>query len=165
MLEVRLQLLCTRKPGTLSRVIREINMVGLQYRDHRIENSDDYAQITVSANGEMNCSPESLKEFFEDYPDVLGVLELSLSRDGKPVEEVRTRVSETHLSVKDRLTPAIVLGAEKRLSDILGPVASVIVEAVAKDCLNVGQLYTRLAAELGDEDERRRFLSVIEKRR
>ena len=165
MLEVRLQLLCTGKPGTLSRVIREINMVGLQYRDHRIENSDENLQITVSANGEMNCSPESLKEFFEDYPDVLEVLELSLSRDGNPVEEIRTRVSETRLSVKDRLTPAIVLGAEKRLSDILGPVASVIVESVAKECLNVGQLYTRLAAEFGDDDERRRFLSVVEKRK
>lgn len=163
MLEVRLQLLCTKKPGTLSRVIREINMVGLHYVNHRIENDDDYSRITINANGDMNCSPESFREFFDDFPGVLGVQELSVSRGGKEVTEVRTRVSDTRLSAKDQITPAIVLSAEKRLADILGPVASLIVASVADNCANVGQLYVRLAEELNDDEERRQFLSVIEK--
>ena len=162
MLEVRLQLLCTKKPGTLSRVIREINMVGLQYVDHRIEISDDYAQITINANGDMNCSPESFREFFDDFPGVLGVQELRVTRGGKKVTKVRTRVSNTRLSARDQITPAIVLSAERRLSDILGPVASLIVASVADDYANVGQLYARLAEELDDDEERRDFLSVIE---
>jgi hypothetical protein len=32
MFDVSLKLLCTRKPGTLSRVIREINLSGLRYK-------------------------------------------------------------------------------------------------------------------------------------
>ena len=161
MLEVRLQLLCTKKPGTLSRVIREINMVGLHYVDHRIENSDDYSQITINATGEMNCSPESFREFFDDFPGVLGVQELSVSSGGKEITEVKTRVSDTVLSARDQITPAILLSAEKRLSDILGPVAALIVASVAGNCANVGQLYVRLAEELNDDEERRQFLSVI----
>ena len=163
MLEVRLQLLCTKQPGTLSRVIREINLVGLQYVSHRIENSEDYSQLTINAHGDMNCSPESFREFFDDFPGVLGVQELQLTRGGKPVTEVRTRVSDTRLSAKDQITPAIVLSAERRLSDILGPVASLIVASVADNCANVGQFYVRLAEELNDDEERRRFLAVVEK--
>jgi len=37
MFDVSLQLLCTSKSGTLSRVIREINLSGLQYKHHQIE--------------------------------------------------------------------------------------------------------------------------------
>ena len=162
MLEVRLQLLCTKKPGILSRVIREINMVGLQYVDHRIEISDENLQITINASGDMNCSPESLREFFDDFPGVLGVRDLSVTRGGKQVTEVRTRISDTRLSARDRITPAILLSAEKRLSEILGPVASLIVASVGDNCANVGQLYVRLAEELNDDEERRQFLSVIE---
>jgi len=37
MFDVSLKLLCARKSGTLSRVIREINLLGLQYKNHQIE--------------------------------------------------------------------------------------------------------------------------------
>jgi hypothetical protein len=87
MFEVSLQLLCTSKSGTLSRVIREINL----------------------------------------------------------------------------LTPAMVLTAEKRLSRILGPVASFFVESAAQDSKNAGELFTRLAVELNDQSERDYFLSIIER--
>ena len=89
MIEVRLQLRCTKKPGTLSRVIREINMVGLHYLDHRIENGDQYSRLTINANGEMNCSPESFREFFDDFPGVLEVQELTVTRGCIPVAEVK----------------------------------------------------------------------------
>ena len=35
MFDVSLQLLCTSKSGTLSRVIREIILLGLQYKHHQ----------------------------------------------------------------------------------------------------------------------------------
>jgi len=162
MYDFSLQLLCTSKPGTLSRLIREIHQVGLQYQAHRIETSGDESRISISATGVLNCSLESLEELFVGFPEVLHVQQMRITSDGKDVTEFRTVVSETHVAASEQLTPAVVLAAEKRLSDILGPVASVIVEVVAQDCVDAGELYTRLAGELNDQDERDYFLSVID---
>lgn len=161
MLDVRLQLVCTSKPGTLSRVIREINLVGLQYQHHQIEKSGDRVCFTIHASGELNCSLATLEQLFGAFPEVIGTPSLQATRDGKAITEIRTQVPETRISASDPLTPAIRLAAEKRLSDILGPVASVIVAAVAGNCRNAGELYSRLADELDDE-ERIQFLTVIE---
>jgi hypothetical protein len=164
MFDFSLQLLCTSKPGTLSRLVREIHQVGLQYQAHQINTSGDQSEISITAVGELNCSLESLEEMFGNFPEVLQVKQLRVSRDGKDVTEFKTVVSETRIASGERLTPAVVLAAEKRLSDILGPVASVIVESVAQNCADAGELYARLAEELNDQDERDHFLSVIEEK-
>ena len=162
MFDVSLRLLCSTKSGTLSRVIRELNLVGLRYRSHRIETSTKRSLISISATGDLNCSLESLEGLFAGFPEVIEVEELRVTRDGKSVTEFRTRVSEIHISSDEHLSPAVILAAEKRLSDILGPVASVIVEAVAHNCASAGELYTRLADELDTKEERDYFLSIID---
>ena len=164
MFDFTLQLLCTDRPGTLSRLVREIGQVGLQYRGHRIESEGSQSRISIDAVGDPNCSLESLQELFASFPEVLEVLQLRLSSDGKAVTDFKTQVSEIHVSGAEQLTPAVILAAEKRLSDILGPVASVIVETIAPQCADAGELYARLAEELNDQQERDNFLSVIDKR-
>ena len=163
MFDVSLQLLCTSKSGTLSRVIREIHLLGLQYKNHQIEFTGEHAHITVNSIGELNCTRASLEELFDKFAEVLQVQDLNVSLDGKDVTEFKTTVSETHISAHEHLTPAVVLAAEKRLSEILGPVASFIVELAALDSNNAGELFTRLAAELNDQGERDYFLSIIER--
>lgn len=163
MFDFSLQLLCTSKSGTLSRLVREIHQIGLQYQAHQINTSGDQSQISITAVGELNCSLESLEEMFGNFPEVIQVQQLRVTSDGKDVTEFKTIVSETQVASSEQLTPAVVLAAEKRLSDILGPVASVIVESVAHNCADAGELYARLAEELNDQDERDYFLSVIEK--
>lgn len=162
MLDFSLQLLCTSKPGTLSRLVREIHQIGLQYQAHQINTSGDQSQISITAIGDLNCSLESLEEMFGNFPEVIQVQQMRVTSEGKDVTEFKTIVSETHVASGEHLTPAVVLAAEKRLSDILGPVASVIVDAVAHNCADAGELYARLAEELNDQDERDYFLSVIE---
>jgi len=56
------------------------------------------------------------------------------------------------------------LAAENRLAGILGPVASVIVEAEAQNCADAGELCARLAEELSDPEERAYFPPVIDKK-
>ena len=162
MFEVSLQLRCTRKSGTLSRVIREINLIGLQYQGHQIDSSGNHSSISISAVGDLNCDQESLQQLFSNFPEVIKVEDLQITKDGKSVTEFKTRVSETHISANEQLTPAVILAAEKRLSDILGPVASVIVASVAQNYAKAGELYARLADELDDQDERDYFLSIID---
>lgn len=162
MFDFSLQLLCTSKAGTLSRLIREINQVGMQYQAHQIETIGDESRISINAIGDLNCSLESLEELFVSFPEVLQVQQMRITSDGKDVTEFRTVVSETHVAVSEQLTPAVLLAAEKRLSEILGPVASVIVEVVAQKCANAGELYSCLAEELNDQDERDYFLSIID---
>lgn len=162
MFDFSLQLLCTSKPGTLSRLVREIHQVGLQYQSHQINTSGAESRISITAIGVMNCTLESLEELFNDFPEVLQVEQMRVTRDGKDVSEFKTVVSETHVAAREHLTPAVILAAEKRLADILGPVASVIVDAVAQDCSNASELYSRLAEELSDQQERDHFLSVID---
>jgi hypothetical protein len=162
MLEVSLRLLCTRKSGTLSRIIREINLLGLQYQSHQIKSGDEQTEFTIHAIGELNCTPASLVELFSGFTEVVSVQELRLTRDGKQVEQIKTTASETHISAQGRITPAVLLAAEKRLSQILGPVASFIVESNTSDSRNAGELFSRLADELNDQSERDYFLSIIE---
>ena len=162
MFDVSLQLLCTSKSGTLSRLIREINLCGLQYKNHKIDTNSEHSHITINASGDLNCTLESFEELFVEFPEVLQVQQLQVTREGKDVDQFKTRVSQTHISAQEHITPALVLAAEKRLSDILGPVASFIVETAAQDCSNAGQLYSRLAEELYDQEERDYFLSIIE---
>jgi len=163
MFDFSLQLLCTSKPGTLSRLVREIHQVGLQYQAHQIKTSGAESRISIEAIGELNCTLESLEEMFGNFPEVLQVQQMRVTSDGKEVTEFKTIVSETQVAARKQLTPAVVLAAEKRLADILGPVASVIVDAVAQECANAGELYARLADELNDQDERDYFLSIVEK--
>lgn len=165
MFDVSLQLLCTSKSGTLSRIIREISLFGLQYQSHKIDFKGNHTHISISATGDLNCTLESLEALFTGFPEVLQVQRLNVTKDGKDVTEFKTRVSETHISAQERLTPAVVLTAENRLSDILGPVASIIVESAARNSSNAGELFTRLARELNDQDEREYFLSIIESKR
>lgn len=163
MFDVSLQLLCTRKSGTLSRVVREINILGLQYNNHQIKFSGEHTHLTVNATGNLNCTRESLEELFDRFTEVLQVQELRVSQDGKEVTQFKTTLSETHIAAHEQLTPAVVLAAEKRLSGILGPVASFILESAVQDSNDAGELFTRLAAELNDQDERDYFLSIIER--
>lgn len=163
MYDFSLKLLCTSKPGTLSRLVREIGQVGMQYRGHRIEDNGKQSNISIDAVGDPNCTLESLEELFGNFPEVLEIVQLRLSSGGRDVTEFKTRVSATHVSATEQLTPAVVLAAEKRLSDILGPVASVIVETVAPQCRDAGELYVRLAAELNDDAEREYFLSIVDR--
>lgn len=163
MLDLSLQLLCTTKSGTLSRLIREMRQVGLQYKSHKISINGEYTHITIEAAGEMTCSRENLEQIFGNFSEVLQVQEFSLTRDGKDVTNFKTQVSEAHVSDAEHLTPAVLLAAEKRLSEILGPVASVIVENVKNQCGDAGELYARLAEELNDDSEREYFLSIVDK--
>lgn len=162
MFDVSIQLLCTRKSGTLSRIIREINLIGLQYQSHKIDFSDDHSVITVNASGELNCTRQSLEALFDRFPEVQAVQELSVSQDGDEVTQFKTTVSEARISALEHLSPAVVLAAEKRMSEILGPVASFIVESAAQSSSNAGELFTQLSEELSDPAEREYFLSIIE---
>lgn len=164
MYDFSLQLLCTGKPGILSRLVREIGLVGLQYRGHRIERDGEHCRIAIDAEGDPSCSLETLEDLFAGFPGVLQVLQLRLSSEGRDVTEFRTRVADIPVADSEPLTPAVILVAEKRLSDILGPVASVIVDSVAPRCADAGELYSRLAEELNDDEERKAFLAVVDRR-
>lgn len=161
MIDVSIRIHCSKKAGTLSRIIREIKLFGLDYQNHKISYTDNSSTIVINASGELNCSRDQLVEMFEKFPEILAVEEVKISRDGAEVSDFRTTVSNTTVDARDKLTPAIVLAAEKRMSEILGPVSSFLVEKSLPGCRNVGELYVRLSAELDDNDERRQFLSVI----
>ncbi len=71
-------------------------------------------------------------------------------------------MSESRILASEPLTPAVVLAAEKRMSQILGPASSFIVEMISQDSANAGELFKRLAEELNNQQEREYFLSIIE---
>jgi len=165
MLEVSLAIRCTKKPGTLSRVIREIKLFGLDYKSHGIKFEDESCLIHVNSSGELNCPREQLIETFEAMPSVVKVDRVSITRDGDEVAEFRTAPSNTRIAGTEEITPAVLLSAEKRMSEIIGPVADFLVEKAAQNSKTVAELYRNLADELDDSDERRDFLSVVENTR
>ena len=163
MIDVSIKIVATKKSGTLSRIIREIKLFGLDYKSHKIEYARDRCFIAIESSGELNCTRETLIEHFECLTEVIGVDRLTVSRNGEELQEFRTTVSEAHIGADETLSPAILLSAEKRMSEILGPVSSFLVEKAASNSRNVGDLYRLLAEELDDPEEREKFLAVIEK--
>ena len=81
MFDVSLQLLCTRKSGTLSRIIREFKLFGLQYQNHKIDFDDDKSHITINAIGDLNCPLDSLEELFDNFLQKMKDDELILIQD------------------------------------------------------------------------------------
>lgn len=162
MIDVTLQLFCTRKAGSLSQIIRAIKLFGLQYQNHKIGNGKKYSVIMIIARGNLNCTRQALQEYFLNLPEVIKVQKLEITRNGKNVSEFKTTRSDAHITATEKLTPAIILAAEKRLAEVLGPVASFIVETQAEKCRYAGEFYQLLAFELKDEKERKLFLSVID---
>ena len=132
MFDVSIQLTCTRKSGTLSRVIRDIKLFGLQYTSHGIEHFDDHCEITINGAGVLNCSREKLIEVLTDNPQIDSVKNLRISRDGQEITTFRTQYSRDYIHANERISEAVLLSAEKRLAEIMGPVASYLVEEFAQ---------------------------------
>jgi hypothetical protein len=63
---------------------------------------------------------------FGEFSEVIEVKKVSVSSDGEEVTEFRTAVPDTHVKALDPLSSAILLTAEKRLSEIMGPIASLL---------------------------------------
>lgn len=164
MIDASIRIHCTRKPGTLSRIIREIKLFGLEYQNHKIKYEGNDCFISINASGELNCSREQLVDLFDNLPAVILVQQITLSRDGVEITEYKTTTSNAHINAREELSPAILLAAEKRMSEIIGPVSSFLVQNAAEESRNVGELYKKLAMELDDEQERKYFLSVVEVR-
>ena len=162
MFDVSIQLLCSRKPGTLSRLIRDIKHFGLQYRDHDIVYNGDECEITVNGSGILNCSREDLIEILGELAEVKVVQKLTISKNGNEITTFRTRFSRDYIHASEPLTHTVLLAAEKRLAEIIGPVASYLVETAAENSQNAGELYRALAVELNDVRERQEFLSIID---
>ncbi len=162
MIDVTIQLLCTRQPGILSRLIRDIKLFGLIYSGHDIEYQGSNSLITVSGSGELNCTREKLKQMLSDLPGVISVSNISIRHDGAEVSGLKTRVSSEQIEPLQPITPAILLMAEKRLAETLGPVASYLVETAAQSSRNSGELFNALSQELSSEKERSDFLSIVQ---
>lgn len=162
MLDVTIGLLCSRRPGTLSRVIRELRLLGVEYNNHQIEFSEASTTIVVNGSGELNCTRDRLVQVIMELPEVHMLQHCSITQDGKEITEFRTTASDAHISAGESLTPVVKLAAEKRLADIMGPVASYLVETTAGRCNNAGELFLALANELDNSDERLEFLSIVE---
>lgn len=162
MFDVSIKLLCTRKPGTLSRLIRDIKHFGLQYSDHDIAYIGEDCQIIVNGSGILNCSKEDLIDVLNDLTEVKEVQNLTISKDGNEITTFRTRYSRDFIRSTEPLTQTVLLAAEKRLAEIMGPVASYLVETAAENSQNAGELFQALAYELTDLDDRNKFLSIID---
>lgn len=161
MIDVSIHILCERKPGILSRLIRDIKLFGLVYTGHNIEYTDDQCLISVDGHGELNCTREELQEMLNQFPGVLSVMDISIRHQGSEVSGHKTSITSERVNPEEALSPTILLMAEKRLAETLGPVANYLVETAAQNCNTCGELFNSLAGELNNDKERQAFLSII----
>jgi hypothetical protein len=101
-------------------------------------------------------------EVLNHLPEVISIMAVTIIQDGQEIEQFETRNSNELMHSTDQLTPAILLTAEKRLAEILGPIANYLVETAAMSSSNTGELFHLLAEELNSDSERKDFLSIIE---
>jgi len=161
MIDVSIHLICSRKPGTLSRLIRDIKLFGLIYSSHDIRYEDNHSLITVHGTGALNCTQEKLIEILNELPEIISITEVNISHNGAKLDQVETKISNELILSHELLSPAILLTAEKRLAEIVGPIAGYLVETAANTSKDTGELFHSLAAELNTEVEQQNFLSII----
>ena len=146
------------KAGALSRIIRNIVHYGLIYNGQSIDNNGQHTIMKIKCSGELHCTKERLAEIIGDLPEVMTVNDINLTGNIKAKD---TSQSQSLLSAQEPLSPPILLAAEKRLSNIVGPVASYLVETISRNSCNAGELYLQLSDELNTEQERLDFISFI----
>src|SRR5262245_35581015 len=65
-----------------------------------------------------------------------------------------------HPGRHQRLTPAVLTQAARRLAEHIGPVARVLVEREARTAADAGQLYAKLALHIDDLTLRQAFIAT-----
>ena len=162
MTDVSIHLICSHRAGTLSRLIRHIKSFGLTYKQHKIEDQGENNLITVCGSGELNCTRDALLNTFNNITEVISVKDIFISDDD--IERPDCTTQNEKMSPEAALTPAILLVAEQRLAEVLGPVANYLVTITAERSKNTGELFRSLAKELNTDAERRAFVSIVGKR-
>jgi eukaryotic-like serine/threonine-protein kinase len=70
-------------------------------------------------------------------------------------------VQEAMPSTDEAISPETIEEASRLLATFLGPIAKVLAKRAAPQCTTRQQLYSKLAENLSDKDERNRFLRMI----
>ncbi len=87
MIDVSIKLFSIKKSGTLSRLIREIKLLGLEYKRHKIEFWGERCFIAIESSGDLSCNRETLLNLLQSLPEVRQVDQLHISQNGEEVTE------------------------------------------------------------------------------
>jgi len=148
------------KPGVLSKVIRELGHYGLIYEGQKMEINNNLRVIEFHCTGRLHCEKGRLISILEEIPNVIKIVDIIVKEDsGSDI-----KASEGFLGDKEPLSSAVILAAEKKLSNIIGPVATYLVEQASKECSTVGELFLMLSKELDTEEERNNLISAVQYR-
>ena len=184
-------IITANEAGVLSELMRAVGTQGMMYRRNKKINEGNVDKVILTVEGNLSGDTSDLVSAIEELPlveFVEGIEEVSSSRvfksatnsSVKPVvvkpkeasSEIKrsakkrsdnSKVSSDLIQPYDVITPEVLKIAEKRLTDILGLVAPILVKqaSMLMNLNSAGQLFDALAEELNDDNERAQFLSII----
>lgn len=172
--KVQIILLTTNKSGILSFIMLKCGAAGLSYRKNTIDKiSDHERRLKVYFQGMFDCEQEYLVKILEQNPDILEVESIRINASNEdtfhsnqaaitPYAQKETPVISpvSLLDARDAITADTLRIAEEKLSSMIGPVASILVNSAAKISKSNGDFFLILAGELEGE-ERQEFLSLV----
>ena len=164
--DVIISIVTNGKAGVLSQIIRDIGHYGLVFKDMKFIQNQHNRMIKVYCSGKLHCASDRLIEILERHENVIKVenIEFNNESESKPVSNKKIHNADDKIMAHVEITPAVLLLAEKRLADIMGPVATILVEEASGQCSTAGELFQHLSVELDTEQEKNSFVSIIQQK-
>ena len=176
--KVEITLLTTNKTGILAKIMMTSAKHGLMvFKNHSDKIDENSSRFSIIFNGTIKTSPDELTQALEAVPDILSVESISANQAANPIQadvsepqnnsttpeaQSTTPTSQsTDLRAIDVISPEALKIAEDKLSNIIGPVAPMLVESAASETKHIGDLFLLLAKDLENEEEKKDFLSVV----
>ena len=167
--KVEVILLTSNKTGILSSIM----MVGAKFGLMLVKNKflkidENNYRLFLFFNGKLNCSEYEFSNEITSHSEIYSVESIVLkyidlqgdSSTKSDIHAVESNIVSTNLRAFDLITPESLQIAESKLLNLLGPIASILVESAARETKHIGDLFVLLSKEL-EGKERHDFLSLI----
>lgn len=167
--KVQVTIITSNKSGILSSIMLNSHKLGLTYRRNQLTKLDnDKSSMVISFVGKLNCTEAHFIKLMESHTEIHSVENIEIHKESNSTKvysspEETSEVENTHsliIRAHDNITPKSLQIAEDRLTALLGPVASMLVESAASETKHIGDLFFLLAEEL-DDSEKHEFLSIV----
>lgn len=169
---VSITLITSGKSGVLASLILKAGKLGLKYRKNISNKLTNSLCMEFYFEGTLDYSESELVNIFKNHHQVEKIEKISLETDNaadtnelNEKNKLRIDLPLSNFSEKlnsyDIITPVSLKIAEEKLTEHLGLVAPLLVEAASKKTKHIGDLFLLLSEEL-DSDERHTFLSSVQ---
>jgi len=146
--------------------MQKLGAMGLLFESSDIENNDDGVKFHLVCKGNLESIEDDIEKTLSTVPYVESIISIVIPTahsDAILEDEIThfdNRTKKMKFQADEELTDDIIFLVEDRLSELLGPVANILLHKAVKKSKLVGELFLHLSDDLNDEQKKVFFNNV-----